>query len=169
MFRTEKLNERNTDLANQTVSLLSGRRHTDGVEIEWAGRLNPQWDVFGALSFMRANIDVASGQQVGTLGKRPINTPSNTFSFWSTYRLGGGWRAGGGVEGVGDRFADQNNANMVPGYSRVDGLIEYSQQRYTVKLNALNLLNKTYYEGVYQGHVVAGNKRAVQLTVELKY
>ena len=169
LFRTEKLNERNTDLANQTVSLLSGRRHTDGVEIEWAGRLNPQWDVFGALSFMRANIDVASGQQVGTLGKRPINTPSNTFSFWSTYRLGGGWRAGGGVEGVGDRFADQNNANMVPGYSRVDGLIEYSQQRYTVKLNALNLLNKTYYEGVYQGHVVAGNKRAVQLTVELKY
>ncbi len=169
LFRTEKLNERNTDLANQTVSLLSGRRHTEGVEIEWAGRINPQWDVFGALSFMRASIDVASGQQLGTLGKRPINTPSHTYSFWSTYKLGDGWRAGGGVEGVGDRFADQNNANMVPGYSRVDGLIEYSQARYTVKLNALNLLNKTYYEGVYQGHVLPGNKRAVQVLVELKY
>ena len=169
LFRTEKLNERNTDLANQTVSLLSGRRHTDGIEIEWAGRINPQWDVFGALSFMRANIDVASGQQLNTLGKRPINTPSHTYSFWSTYKLGDGWRVGGGVEGVGDRFGDQTNANMVPGYSRVDGLIEYSQHRYTVKLNALNLLNKTYYEGVYAGHVLPGNKRAVQLTVELKY
>ena len=169
LFRTEKLNERNTDLANQAVALLSGRRHTDGVEIEWAGRINPQWDLFGALSFMRASIDIASGQQLGTQGKRPINTPSHTYSFWSTYRLGDGWRVGGGVEGVGDRFGDQSNANMVPGYSRVDGFIEYSQQRYTVKLNALNLLNKTYYEGVYQGHVVPGNKRAVQLTVELKY
>ena len=169
LFRTEKLNERNTDLANQTVSLLSGRRHTDGIEIEWAGRINPRWDVFGALSFMRASIDVASGQQLNTLGKRPINTPSHTYSFWSTYKLAEGWRAGGGVEGVGDRFGDQNNANMVPGYSRVDGLIEYSQQRYTVKLNALNLLNKTYYEGVYAGHVLPGNKRAVQLTLELKY
>ena len=169
LVRTEKLNERNTDLANQTVSLLSGRRHTDGIEIEWAGRINPRWDVFGALSFMRASIDVASGQQLNTLGKRPINTPSHTYSFWSTYKLAEGWRAGGGVEGVGDRFGDQNNANMVPGYSRVDGLIEYSQQRYTVKLNALNLLNKTYYEGVYTGHVLPGNKRAVQLTLELKY
>ena len=59
--------------------------------------------------------------------------------------------------------------DMLPGYSRVDGLIEYSQPRYTVKLNALNLLNKTYYEGVYQRHVVPGNKRAVQVMVELKY
>lgn len=169
LFRTEKLNERNTDLSNQAVSLLSGRRHTDGVEFEWAGRINPQWDVFGAVAFMRASITAASGQQVGTLGKRPINTPSQTWSFWSTYKLGDGWRVGGGVEGVGDRFGDQNNANMVPGYSRVDGLVEYSQQRYTVKLNVLNLLNKSYYEGVYQGHVVPGYKRAVQLMVELKY
>ena len=169
LFRTEKRNERNTDLNNQTVSMLSGRRHTDGVEIEWAGRINPQWDVFGAVAFMRANIDAASFQQAGTLGKRPINTPSQTLSFWSTYKLGEGWRAGGGVEGVGARFADQSNANTVPGYTRVDGLIEYSQPRYTVKLNALNLLNKTYYEGVYQGHVVPGNKRALQATLELKY
>jgi catecholate siderophore receptor len=102
LFRTEKLNERNTDLSNQTVALLSGRRHTDGVEFEWAGRINPQWDMFGAVSLMRARIDVASGQQAGTLGKRPINTPSHTWSFWSTYRLGDGWRVGGGVEGVGD-------------------------------------------------------------------
>ena len=92
------------------MALLSARRHTDGVEIEWAGRINPQWDVFGALSFMRANIDVASGQQLGALGKRPINTPSQTRSFWSTYKLGDGWRAGGGVEGVGD----QNNAKLYP-------------------------------------------------------
>ena len=60
------------------MALLSARRHTDGVEIEWAGRISPQWDVFRVLSFMRAKIDVASGQQLGTLGKRPIKTPNQT-------------------------------------------------------------------------------------------
>ena len=169
LFRTEKLNERNTDLANATVSLLSGRRHTDGVELEWAGRINSQWDVFGAVSFMRANIDAAAGTSLGTLGKRPINTPSRTFNFWSTYKLGDGWRVGGGFEGVGNRFGDQNNAQLVPGYTRVDALVEYAQPKYLVKLNALNLLNKTYYEGVYQGHVVPGTKRSVQMTVEFKF
>ena len=73
------------------------------------------------------------------------------------------------MEGVGDRFGDQANTNQVPGYARVDALVEYSQTAYAVKLNALNLLNKAYYEGVYAGHVVPGNKRAVQVTVELKY
>jgi catecholate siderophore receptor len=169
LFRTEKLNERNTDLANATVSVLSGRRHTDGVELEWAGRINANWDVFGAVSFMTANIDAASGGQAGTLGKRPINTPSRTFNFWSTYKLGDGWRVGGGIDGVGNRFGDQNNANLVPGYTRVDALVEYAQPKYTVKLNALNLLNKTYYEGVYAGHVLPGNKRSVQMTFEMKF
>ena len=169
LFRTEKLNERNTDLSNATVSLLSGRRHTDGVELEWAGRINPNWDVFGAVSFMRANIDAAAGTSLGTLGKRPINTPSRTYNFWSTYKVGDGWRVGGGFEGVGNRFGDQNNAQLVPGYTRVDALVEYAQPKYLVKFNVLNLLNKTYYEGVYQGHVVPGAKRSVQMTVELKH
>ena len=118
---------------------------------------------------MRANIDAAAGTSLGTLGKRPINTPSRTFNFWSTYKLGDGWRVGGGFEGVGNRFGDQNNAQLVPGYTRVDALVEYAQPKYLVKLNALNLLNKTYYEGVYQGHVVPGTKRSVQMTVEFKF
>ena len=169
LFRTQKMNERNTDLANPTVFLLSGKRHTDGVELEAAGRINPRWDLFGSVAFMSAIVDVASGQQANTAGKRPINAPNRTYSLWTTYRLAGGWRVGGGVDGVGNRYADAANANTVPGYNRVDLLIGYEQKNYTVKINVLNLLNKDNYEGVYAGHVVPGTRQAVQATLELRY
>ena len=169
LFRTQKFNERNTDLANPTVFLLSGKRHTDGVELEAAGRVNPNWDVFGSVSFMSAIVDAASGQQANTAGKRPINTPNRTYSLWSTYRLPGGWKVGGGVDGVGNRYGDAANGNTVPGYNRVDLLLAYEQKNYVVKLNVFNLLNKDIYEGVYAGHVVPGTKQALQATLELRY
>ena len=168
LFRTEKTNERNTDLS-VNVAVLSGRRHTDGVEFEAAGRITRDWEVFAGMAFMRASIDEAVGTALGTLGKRPINTPSRTGNVWSTYKLGCGWKAGAGVEWVGDRFGDQNNANMVPGYSRVDAMLARERTSYTVKLNVLNLMDRDYYEGVYSGHVVPGTRRTLQATVELKF
>src|SRR4029434_289878 len=64
LFRSEKTNERNTDLSvSVEENLLSGKRHTDGVEFEATGRLTPSWQVFGAVALMRAKIDAATGQQ----------------------------------------------------------------------------------------------------------
>jgi catecholate siderophore receptor len=37
LFRSQKSNERNTDLSIPDVALLSGKRHTDGIEVEWQG------------------------------------------------------------------------------------------------------------------------------------
>ena len=169
VFRTEKTNERNTDLSIPDLSLLSGRRHTDGIEIQAAGRLTPNWEVFAGGSLMRAEIDEASGQQANTQGKVPINTPDYTYNVWTTYRLPEGWRVGGGFYGVGDRYGDAANSNVVPGYTRWDAMLAYEQRFYAVRFNVLNLFNARYYEGVYQGHVVPGTLRAVQLTLELRY
>jgi catecholate siderophore receptor len=169
IFRTEKTNERNTDLATPDIYLLSGRRHTDGIEFEVAGRITPLWEVFAGVAFMRANIDEASGQQAGTLNKVPINTPSYTASLWTTYRVAPFWRVGGGIDAVGDRYGNAQNTVEVPSYIRVDALIAYEQPRYAVRLNLWNLLNEKYYEGVYQGHVVPGTARAALVSLELKY
>ncbi len=54
LYRSEKTNERNTDPLITDVFLLSGRRHTDGIELEAAGRITPAWEVFGGVAFMRA-------------------------------------------------------------------------------------------------------------------
>ncbi|MBC7501244.1 MAG: TonB-dependent siderophore receptor [Herminiimonas sp.] len=169
VFRSEKTNERNTDLSSPNIAVLSGRRHTDGVELEAVGRITPAWEVFGNLALMRAKIDEASADQAGTKGLTPINTPEYTFSLWSTYKLGGGWKVGGGLEGVGARFANANNINVVPSYKRVDALVEYAVKAYALKLNVFNLFNEKYYEGVYAGHVLPGTPRTMQLTLSTKF
>lgn len=150
-------------------NLLSGKRHTDGIEFETAGRITPDWEVFGAVAFMKAEIDAATGQQADTIGKTPLNTPDYTYSVWTTYKLGGGWRIGGGADGAGLRYGQNANTTAAPSYIRWDALVEYQQARYAIKLNILNLFDKDYYEGVYQGHVVPGMKRAAQLTVSTRF
>ncbi len=169
-YRSEKTNERNTDLAvSVEQNLLSGRRHTDGLEIEAAGRLTPGWEIFAGAARQRGIIDEATGSQANTLGRIPINTPKYTASLWTTYAIDGHWKVGGGVEAVADRYGNTTNTNLVPGYRRWDAMVSYTAPAYEVRLNALNLLDEALYEGVYQGHVVPGARRSVQLTVEYKF
>lgn len=165
LARSEKTNERNTDLSMPDVYLLSGRRHTDSVELEVVGRPTGRLELFGAASRLWAEVDEASGQQAGAQGKVPVNTPDYTASLWATYRLGSRWTVGGGVEAVGARYANATNTVEVPGYHRFDAMAAYRLDHLALQLNALNLTDETYYEGVYTGHVVPGTSRAFRLTV----
>ena len=170
LYRSEKTNERNTDLAvTVEQNLLSGRRHTDGFEIEAAGRITPNWEVFAGGARQRGKIDEATGQQAGTLGKVPINTPDYTASLWTVYRWGSRWKFGGGVEAVGKRFGNTTNTVEVPAYTRWDAMVAYAAPSYEIRVNALNLADRDIYEGVYQGHVVPGTKRSLQVTFDYKF
>ncbi|WP_205609603.1 TonB-dependent receptor [Noviherbaspirillum galbum] len=169
LFRSEKTNERNTDVASPDIAVLSGRRHTDGLELESVGRLSKQWEVFANVAIMRAKVDEASADQAGTKGMVPTNTPDYTYSLWTTYKFAPGWKVGGGLEGVGLRYANATNTIEVPAYKRVDALLEYAAKKYSIKLNVFNLFNEKYYEGVYTGHVLPGTPRAVQLTLGTKF
>lgn len=178
LYRASKKYERNTDIDSAgTAQLLSNRRHTDGLELEAAGRITPNWEVFGGVAFMKARIDEqAAGQSTALVGMRPRNSPPYTASLWSTYRLTGGWRVGAGVEAKGARLAyglgaNAPSPNVAPRYQRWDAMVAYEQKRYSLKLNVLNLLNKRYYDSIYEngGHVVPGTTRAVQLTGEYKF
>jgi catecholate siderophore receptor len=70
LYRATKFNERNTDLEQANSAVLSKERHTDGFEIEAAGRITPQWDVFGGIALMRAEIDDQfDGELLGTFAQ----------------------------------------------------------------------------------------------------
>lgn len=177
IFRSEKTNERNIDLptnpgASGAVTL-SGARHTDGIEIEAAGRITPNWEVFGSAAWFRAEIDKvginANASTQDTLGKRPGNTPTHAFSLWTTYKLGGGWKIGGGLESISDRTPADNYVNIAPAYTRFDALIAYEQENYYVKLNINNVLNEKIYDTLYRGFLVPGTSRTAQLSVGLKF
>lgn len=194
LYTTTKDWERNTDLES-TASILSKKRRTNGLEFELAGRINDKWEVFSGLALMDAKIiEGAEGNynNAGNLipanhtnafeGERPRNTPSATFNIWSNYAFAQNWKLGMGLEAKRDRYAyDPSGSrstnppefvpNKVPGYARVDAMLSYEQPKYTVKLNVKNLLDKTYYDAVYDsgGFVVPGNGRTVILTTELKF
>ena len=242
LYRTEKEWERNTDLES-TAALTSRERHTTGLELEMAGKVTDNWEVFGGLALMHARIDeqydgVALGTFAGitnnglatgptgvagtgfatgeaadaaqtvyrsrsvqtTEGERPRNTPTVTANFWTTYKFLGNWKVGGGFEAKGERAgygigncgaATQNttvganfgkwsygncstaafNPNKLPGYIRMDAMLAYEETKWAVRMNVKNLLNKVYYDALYEngGFTVPGNGRTAIITTEYKF
>ena len=181
LYRATKEWERNTDLES-SGSINSKKRHTDGIEFEFAGRINSLWEVFGGLALMDAKIDErgysgTTRHNIAIEGMTPRNTPKYTYNFWTTYRLDSQFKLGGGATAVGRRiiYGLSNNApnvNNVPSYVRFDAMAQYDiKNEYTIKLNIQNLMNKTIYESAYENgsFVVPGSKRAFQLTGIYKF
>lgn len=167
LFRTIKTNERNTDPLVTDVYLLSGRRHTDGLELELSGHLSPDWEIFAGWSLMRSKIDrhIDPTQE----GREAPNTPRHTTSLWSSYRLNPAWKIGGGFEAVGRRYTSNSNTTVLPGYLRWNAMAGWEQGAYAVQLNLTNLFNQKHFENLYGGHAVYGPARSVQLTGTVKF
>jgi len=166
LFRTEKTNERNTDPLVADEFLLSGRRHTDGIELEAAGRITSKWEVFAGVARMWAEID--ESLNANDVGNWPLYTPPFTANLWTVYQLPHGWHVGGGFNAVGKRYGNNANTNYAPGYIRWDAMLSYVQPRYTLRFNVLNVFDTVHYETVYQGHVIPGTSRVILGTLELK-
>jgi catecholate siderophore receptor len=194
LYRTVKDWERNTDLES-TSAILTKKRRTDGLEFELAGRITSKWEVFSGLALMdaeilevaenvNANTGVITPAYAGYQGQRPRNTPPVTFNIWSTYKLSDKWKFGMGLEAKGERYgynpsgaagANFTNGkfdpNVLPGYARVDAMLTYEEKKWAVKLNVKNVLDKVYYDAIYDngGFSVPGNSRTVILTTEFKF
>lgn len=189
LYRADKQWERNTDL-EATASVLTRERRTDGLEVEVAGRITNNWEVFAGMALMDAKVlKVAPTQKdrFGNLatpnanfeGKRARNTPEYTFNLWSTYKLPGGFKVGGGLDAKGERYAYNPTSggtaafdpNIAPSFVRWDAMVAYEQKDYTLRLNVINLFNEDWYESVYDngGFVVPGSDQAYMLTAEIKF
>lgn len=194
LYRATKYWERNTDLES-TAAILTKKRRTDGFEIEAAGRITPNWEIFSGLALMDAeildtaeNINPVTGVitkgNLDYIGKRPRNTPPYTFNLWTTYKLGGGWKIGGGVEAKGERTGYNPSGagapptlngkfkpNTAPAYERWDAMVSYEQKSWSVRLNAQNIFDQEYFDAIYDngGFTVPGQGRRFILTGELKF
>lgn len=206
LYRADKDWERNTDLES-TAAILTKKRRTDGLELEAAGRVNENWEVFAGLSLMDATIldtaeNISAADQtvngvlipagtitkgnLGYIGQRARNTPKYTFNLWTTYKLSGGWKLGGGVEAKGGRYGYNPSGagaiptlpnstafhpNTAPSYARWDAMVAYEQKKWAVRLNVQNLFDKVYYDSIYDNgaFAVPGTKRKFILTGEYKF
>jgi catecholate siderophore receptor len=177
LFRATKTNERNTDPDTAaTRLLLSGRRHTAGVEFDLVGRLTSKWEVFGSYMWMPvARVDEAASTSttVGNrVGDRPGLSPRHSGTVWSTYQLTPKWRVGGGINFRSKQAPADVTAPAweAPGFATVDLMAEYLiNDQFSLKANVNNVADKYYAEALYRGHYVPGAGRLVQLSLSTRF
>lgn len=176
LFHSTKYNERNRDSesVNACNYVLSGERHSAGVELDLTGRITPEWEVYGSYAFIpSAKVDSSSGA-AGTesVGSRPGLTPRHSGTIWTTYKVAPKWRIGGGLNA---RSADRpvglaaNSAIVAPRYITADLMTEFDAGPVVFKLNVTNVTDEHYADMLYRGHYIPGKPRTVQLTSTMKF
>lgn len=178
IFRTEKYNERTTDADFAGTSfLLSGKRHTSGLELDVVGRLNPLWEIYASYTWLPvAKIDAIGSTQAASVGSRVGLTPKHSGAVWVSYQAMPKLRVAAGVHGATENRPLQGNTGAasttarVPGFAVVDAMVEY---KFTpdvyAQINVNNLTNKAYGDQLYPGFTILGAKRQVLATVGIRY
>ena len=166
-FREEMTNARTQ--VSPTEYELDGDVRVDGFQAGVTGHITDRWQVYGGYTYMDATIVQASD---GTQGNVPANTPRNTLTFWTTYSLTPHWEIGGGPSYMSARYASNTNFVEVGGYTRWDMTAAYHAKKYDVRLNLLNLTNKSYYDALIPsdgGRSVPGIGRTLLATVDYRF
>jgi catecholate siderophore receptor len=187
LFYAEKYNERNTDTDTAATSLLlSGKRHSAGLEFDITGRLSPKWEIYGSYAWTPiARVDQAAPcpavgactQAAGgaRVGDRPGLTPKHSGTVFTSYQILPKWRIGGGVnvrskQAPPDIGTPANGIWQAAGYATVDLMAEYRiNDAYTVKTNINNVANKYYADALYRGHYLPGAGRTVQVNMTARF
>jgi catecholate siderophore receptor len=154
--------------------VLSGQRHAAGLEVDLAGRITPDWEIYLSLAWIpSARIDkgastVQAALQGEVEGQRPGLTPRHSGTVWGTWRVTPTLRVGAGLNA---RSSDspQRSAVVAPGFVSYDAMAEYSAGDVIFKLNVTNLANKRFADTLYRGHYLAGKPRTVQLTTSVRF
>ena len=177
IFHSTKSNERNTDPDTAaTRLLLSGKRHSAGVEVDVTGRINRQWEIYGSYMWMPESVvDVAASTAttVGNrAGDRPGLSPVHSGTVWSTYQLTPKFRFGGGINFHSAQAPVDTTAPSweASGFATVDLMAEYAiDDRFTVKANLNNIGNVLYADSLYRGHYVAGAGRLLYVGLSANF
>ncbi|MCC8427668.1 TonB-dependent siderophore receptor [Reyranella aquatilis] len=152
----------------------TGNVQVSGARAGFAGRITPEWQVFGGYAYLNGVIIQGLNYQNGqgnTTGKVPLNTPRDTANLWTTYTFKETYEIGGGFFYVGQRYANNTNTVVVPAYTRVDLTAAYKQPAYDVRLNVYNLFNTVYYDGVIAsdgGRAVVGSGLTGMITLNYR-
>jgi catecholate siderophore receptor len=177
LFHSTKYNERNRDAESVDACnyVLSGKRHAAGVELDLAGRITPQWEVYFTYAYIPvAKVDSSSGAAGAEVaGSRPGLTPRHTGTLWSTYQVTPAWRFGAGLNArssdvpVGLAAGSQIKA---PSFITADLMAEYRHSEQLVyKANLTNVTDKHYADYLYRGHYVPGRPRTLLVSVGYRF
>lgn len=172
LFRTEVDNAQTNDPDNPTITVLNGNERVDGAELQAIGHLTARWEIFSGYTYLDGRT-LASGT-AADVGKLMPNTAHNQLNLWSEYELPRGWEIAGGGNWLSYRYADSGQSAYVPGFVVWNAMVSYqASPRVSLQLNAYNLFNKLYYEGLYytspaENHAIPGAGRSLALTLHYR-
>ncbi|MFT4254118.1 MAG: TonB-dependent siderophore receptor, partial [Caulobacter sp.] len=175
VFRTER---KNAQIQVEVgVYQQAGETRVQGVELGVSGKITPAWQVFGGYTYMDSELVRGAYSNVN-VGDPLANTPKNTFSLFTTYRVLRPLSVGGGAYYVSKSFGGNQggagggaNGIYIPAYTRYDAFASYRiNDKIDLQLNVQNLTDKRYIlrtNGVH--HADPAPARQTMLTLNLRY
>ena len=164
VFQITQDNARSQDASGNYSA--TGTIRVRGGRVGGSGLLAKGWKLFAGYAYLDAKI--IDGIAVGTQGMVPGNTPRSSSTLWSTYEVMPHWDIGGGALYASRRYANNTDTTQVGGYVRWDGMIDYHQPKYDIRLNAFNLFDRKYFDALIQsdgGRSVPGTGRSAMLSI----
>ncbi|MDI1259863.1 TonB-dependent receptor [Aquabacterium sp.] len=188
LFYSEKYNERNTDPDSASAQqLLSGKRHTAGLDLDIAGRITKDWEAYLSYTWMpeakidKSNVAALTCNTTGGVttcnpnpaqqqGDRPGLTPKHSASLWNTYQINPQWRVGAGLNHRGSQNPEGNRVAKARDFTTGDLMVEYTiNWQMSVRLNVNNVTDELYADGLYRGFYTPGAARNAQLSFKATF
>jgi iron complex outermembrane receptor protein len=142
VYDLELYNRRTTDPNDPTITVLTGVQRSRGIELTAAGKLVGNWYVRGGVGIQDATVEKDNN---GLEGKRISNVAKHNGNLFLTWKPEMGWYAETGLTMVGQRYADNLNTTVLPGYGRWDALAGYKHKDWDVRAALNNITDRDYY------------------------
>ncbi|MFK3682772.1 MULTISPECIES: TonB-dependent receptor [Pseudomonas] len=162
VYELELYNRRTRDANNPELIQLSGLQRSRGIELTATGNIVGNWYVRGGIGIQDAIIvEDNNGQE----GNRINDVAKRNGSLFITWKPELGWYAETGLTLVGERYADNQNTTVLPGYGRWDALAGFRTRDWDVRAALNNIADKTYYASATSAaQIQVGDPRSLVVT-----
>jgi iron complex outermembrane receptor protein len=163
------------DPNNSQITVQVGQQSSRGVEASLGLKLDYGWRIDANTAWLRAKYDDfvqpgANGGTVNFAGNVPVNVPLNVSNVWLTWAFAPDWSVNGGVQIVGQTFADNANTLTRPAYTVVNGGLQWKPDgRTTLALRIYNLFDEVYATGGPTTQWLLGMPRTAELSLNVKF
>nr|WP_314874741.1 TonB-dependent siderophore receptor [uncultured Pseudomonas sp.] len=162
IYELELYNRRTRDPINPELIQLSGLQRSRGIELTATGNIVGNWYVRGGIGLQDATIVKDNN---GLEGNRINDVAKRNGSLFISWKPQLGWYAETGLTMVGERFADNQNTTLLPGYGRWDALVGLRTTDWDVRAALNNLTDKTYYASATSAaQIQFGDPRSLVVT-----
>ena len=185
LFQTTKDNARESGTVNGVANtVVAGAAYrVQGIDLGAGGKITDKWSLFGGLVLMQSEVTKSNLPPANTalyitnVGLPLANIAHQSFNVLSKYQVNSVFEVGAQATYVskiyGGTLLAANQGTAIPDHWRFDAFVEAKiNEHYSVKLFVNNILNKTYYDSLYQSatpFVAVAPGRAAYLIASAKY